>query len=229
MKQMNYLVPFLCYWMGLFSFTSPQETMAQKKGLPPKSLMGTPYDVSGWIKPPGEIGKRLLKRGYRELTILIPPNQSNWNRLENLDGSKLKSIRLFGFGAMKGDFDDTLDERILEEKRKKQFFSGLDYHVVLRKATSDIAGSSWASGGGNYLGVLRFDFDGEPPLIVGVGKANFFLDVWYGSDRQAFHSRPLAEALKRWLKDKHKISLKDEWYNELSGLNRMKLPKVFEK
>jgi hypothetical protein len=98
--------------------------------------------------------------------------------------------------------------------------------MVLVYAYSDVARSFGAYGGGNYQGVLRFEFEDEPPLIVGVGKMNFYLDVWYGSNRQMFYSRPLAEALKRFLKSQD-IAMPKDMYNNISGLRHMELPDIF--
>lgn len=205
------------------SFTYILPAHSQNKDFfPDKEMQGKSLDIEDFDE------KRFLKDRYQNFTlktILLPADQSDWSRLRYLDREKIVSVRVFGFHHINDR--EVIDATTNDPKYLKMFGAGIKSDAVLREPTSDIALSGGAYGGGNYQGVLRFEIKDEEPIIVGVGFCNFYLDVWYGSFRQSFYSRPLAEAVKRYLKSEHQIEMPEEMYQRTSGLMKMKLPDCF--
>jgi len=191
----------------------------------PEELRGKNHVIEEWTD--FEVSDP-LKSATVIKTIAIPLDQSNWGRVWNLETfaneKKIKSIRVYGFQNFG---NSVIDNMISEPKVVNQFLSGLSpYKYMLRPVIGDLTFFFGGAGGG-FTGVIQFHFEDEEPILVGVASHSFFLDVHFGSFRQEFHSLPLAEALKRYLKSEG-IEMPQRNYENLSGLAKMKLPKEFD-
>ncbi len=193
---------------------------------PPKNLRGQSYSIEEVKKLKGNspINKMLEIK-----TVAIPIDQSNWDRLgylrsDDSEENPIKTIHIYGFEKLGRSL---INSKIEDSHALKQFCLGLSQDYVRRPAIGDFTYRFGGAGGGAYLGVLQFQIENEEPILVGVASHSFYLDVHYGSTRQEFHSLPLAEALKRYLKSKG-VEMSQEIYEKLSGLDKMRLPEGFE-
>jgi hypothetical protein len=190
---------------------------------PPNSMRGSefvPPNDKAQLESLGVRDRYQYYEGY------LPLKLSDWERLKRLgQEGELDSVDIYGFQKIAEG--KKVDANIQTQPMLRQFKAGISENYVMRLGESDIGRGGGGWGGGTYLGILKFNFKHGEAIIIGVGHTSFFLDVWYGSNRQSFFSRPLAEALNRWLISQG-IELPKNDYDNLSGLSRMVLPKEFE-
>ena len=215
------------YELALFMLTCTLVGGYQEPGkFPPVEMKGGNY------KPPNdksEIEKlpAHFKESFQFRELYLPTDLSDWERLKRMEEQPIQSVTVHGFWKL-SEGGKNVNIKIATDEALKQFQSGISPDYMMRPAESDIGRSGGAFGGGVYLGVIQITMQNGEKILIGVGHTNFFLDVYYGSVRQSFYSRPLAEALRRCL-SANGMALPDKDYEDLSGLSRTKLPDEFDK
>lgn len=207
----------------------------------PEEMLGSSYlpeDDSEWITSLPEDQRRT----YTEKPYYLPRGLSNWERLGhfqlgNLEEHKIESIRLFipsgRIPGRIGDDDVYADVTIKDPKVCRKFSIALQPRYILRKLASDFGRSQGGYGAGASLGVMEVRYKGvKKPLIIGIGKIGFYLDVWHGNDRQEFYSKALSVAIDQTLRKYSKYKIPAKYLAKQSGIDFLTLPdelKNFEK
>ncbi|HAH44674.1 hypothetical protein [Gimesia sp.] len=204
----------------LFQFNETKSESESSLMFPPKEMMGSSYvppDDSKWINelPEDERGRFTAKPYY------LPGDLSDWSQLSFLQDHKLKQVRFFFIGDKEHHVDVTLKDQAVCRK----LALALNNQYMFRSAVSDIGRGGGSYGGGACLGVMQLQFEGvEEPVIIGIAKIGFFLDRFYGSTRQTFHSKYLAVVLADILEKHTKYQMNSEYIEAQSGKRYFELP-----
>ena len=200
---------------------------------PPEEMLGSSYlpeDDSEWITSlPKE-----QRRVYTEKPYFLLQGLSDWERLGhfqlgNLEEHKIESIRIFipsgRIPGKIGDDDVYADLTIKDPKVCRMFSIALQPRYILRKLASDCGRSQGGYGAGASLGVMKVRYKGvKKPLIIGIAKIGFYLDVWYGNDMQVFYSKALSVAVDHVLRKYAKYQIPAKYLAEQSGIDFLTLP-----
>ena len=192
----------------------------------PKELLGQPFDGP---TDTDQLDSANDVKGLKKVEIYIPIDQGDWDRIAQIefDEASLSSIRLYGFSTAENR--DPIDVTFEDESTLMKFKAALSTDRLLRKAMSDIGRTGGAVGIGAFRGIMRVNIQGEQePLIIGVGQAGFYLDVYYGSDRQTFFGRALALTLAEALDGIAPGRSKSIDLDGLAGANYLRCPSELE-
>lgn len=196
----------------------------------PEEMMGSSYlpeDDSEWIaRLPKE--QRIT---YTEKPYFLPTGLSDWERLYRLEleENKIESIRIFiSSGKIPGkniDGDDFADVTIKDPKVCSKFSMALQPRFILRKLAADFGRSHGGYGAGASLGVMKVRYKGvKKPLIIGIAKIGFYLDVWHGNIRQEFYSKALAVTIDYALRKYSNLRMPEKYLADQSGSAFLTLP-----
>ena len=195
---------------------------------PPDEIKGVEYRPKSNLKIEGGGNSQW----YAEL--YLPHDLSDWEQLKSFaySGGTMHIInaKLLDFSALRNyELGSEINIKIVDEKYLKMFEVGIDSQHVFRPCESDLGTSFGGFPGETYVGGLKFELSNSESIVVGVGQTSFFLGTWYGTNRRAFYSKPLAEALRRYFAEHPElsISINHEIYKQLSGDFLQDLPAVF--
>ncbi len=191
---------------------------------PPEEMRGSSYlpeDDSEWIT-----GLPKEERGaYTEKPYFLPQGLSDWERLHHLEEHKIESIRIFIPSHEMTDKDDDIDVMIKDPKVCRKFSIALQPRYILRKLASDFGRSHGGYGGGAAFGAMEVRYKGvKKPLIIGIAQIGFYLDVWYGNNRQEFYSKALSVAVDHALRKYAKYRIPAKYLARQSGVEFFTLP-----
>lgn len=212
----------------LLNMDEIKSSMLDSPDYPPEEMQGSsflPEDDSERIAslPKDE------RITYTEKPYFLPMGLSDWERFRQLEEHKIESIRIFiSGGRIPGkiiDGDDYADVTIKDPQFCRVFSIALQPRYILRTPCSDFGRSFGGYGSGAALGVMKVHYkDVKKPLIIGIAKIGFYLDVWYGSERQTFYSKALAVAVDQALRKYSNLRMPQEYLARQSGSAFLTLP-----
>ncbi len=216
----NSVLPVFVSLILLWNLNELRSNSQSSIVFPPEEMQGASYvpvdDSERISRLPEEDRAIYTKKAY-----YLPADLSDWEQFSDLYDRKIESIRIF----IIGDQEHFTDITIKDPKDCKKFSLALQPRYILRNPDSDFGRSFGGYGGGAALGAMEVRIKGvKKPLIIGIAKIGFYLDVWYGSKRQVFYSKALSVAVDHALKKYSKYRIPEEYLAKQSGIDFLTLP-----
>lgn len=204
----------------LMNFNETMSNAPNPIMFPPQEMQGKSYlpeDDSKWIS---ELPKD-ERRFYTSKPYYLPNGLSNWEQFNHLMDHKIKKIRIFLIGTK----DDYVHVTIKDPIVCRNISIALNPKYILRLPYSDVGRSHGGVGGGAALGAMQVHYEGvEKPVIIGIAKIGFYLDVWYGGMRHVFYSKALSVAVDQALRKYANYQMKAEYISAQSATDFFTLP-----
>ncbi|QDU79168.1 hypothetical protein Pla110_08730 [Polystyrenella longa] len=147
---------------------------------------------------------------------------ANWDAIP-IDGLEIVSIEIRGFRNLNNKKD--IHILVSDKDDLERFENALRISNMRREAYSDFSNIYISVGHGGQLGTL-FIKTADEELVIGVGYLSFNMGTTYPTNFNSFESWILAKELNDTLKKEANLTLTEDIFNGLSGIEWMNRQKA---